>query len=199
MKLTNKLSGFIACLILGAALGAIAKYLDTVAVDGSWWTNILHYFADLLTRLGIWVWIAAMIAAYSKTLIRSAINTFLFFLGMLISYYVYSAYLFGFFPTSYFVFWGSIALVSPILGMIVWQAKHHARLAFILPALPMGLLLSLSLGMGLFYVYLSYIEELVMYVVLCAVFYREPKQMAISVVFSFAVAFIVEQLNPLHF
>ena len=81
--------------------------------------------------------------------------------------------------------WGSIALVSPILAIIVWKAKNHAYLTFILPALPMGLLLSLSLGMGLFYVDLSYIEELIMYVVLCVIFYKEPKQMAISIVFSF--------------
>ena len=117
---------------------------------------------------------------------------------MLISYYIYSAYLFGFFPTRYFMLWGSIALVSPILAIIVWKAKNHVRLAFILPALPMGLLLSLSLGMGLFYVDLTYIEELIMYVVLCVVFYKEPKQIAISVVFSFVIAFIINQISPFH-
>ena len=96
--------------------------------------------------------------------------------------------------------WGSIALVSPILAPItVWKAKNHVHLVFILPALPMGLLLSLSLGMGLFYVHLSYIEEFIMYVVLCVIFYKEPKQMAISVVFSFVVAFIVKQISPFHF
>ena len=43
----------------------------------------------------------------------------------------------------------------------------------------MGLMLSLSLGIGLFYMYLNYIEELIMYVVLCVVSYKEPKQIAI--------------------
>jgi hypothetical protein len=197
IKLKNKIPDFIICLVLGTALGTISKYLDIIAVDGSWWTHILHYFGDLFTRLGIWILIATIIAAYSKTLIRAAINTFLFFIGMLISYYIYSAYLFGFFPTRYFILWGSIALASPLLAIIVWIAKNNVRLAFILPALPMGLLLSQSLGMGLFYVYLSYIEELIMYIVLCVIFYKEPKQMTISVVFSFVVAFIVKQISPL--
>ncbi|MCK1992776.1 hypothetical protein GW626_06210 [Peribacillus muralis] len=190
-----KTSDFVICLVLGA----ISKYLDTIAVDESWWANILHYFGNLFTRLGIWILIATIIAAYSKTLLRAAINTFLFFLGMLISYYLYSAYLFGFFPTRYFMFWGSIALVSPILAIIVWKAKNRVYLAFVLPALPMGLLLYLSLGMGLFYVYLSYIEEFIMYVVLCVIFYKGPRQMAASVVFSFVIAFIINQVSPFYF
>src|SRR6476620_5821687 len=177
IKLINKIPDFITCLVLGTALGTISKYLDTIAVvDESWWMNILQYFGYLFTRLGIWILIATIIAAYSKTLIRAAINTFLFFIGMLISYYIYSTYLFGFFPTSYFILWGSLALVSPLLAIIVWKAKNNVRLAFILPALPMGLLLSLSIGIGLFYMYLIHIEELIMYAVLCVVFYKEPKQ-----------------------
>ena len=164
------------CLILGVFLGILSKYLDTVAVNGSWHANVLHYFSNIFTRAGIWVFMATMIAAFSKTVIRAAMNTFVFLSGMLISYYLYSTYLFGFFPTKYFIFWGSLALFSPILGIIVWTAKNSARLAYILPAFPMGLLLSLSLGIGSFYINLNYIEEFIMYVVLCVIFYKEPKQ-----------------------
>ena len=83
--------------------------------------------------------------------------------------------------------------------MIVWKAKNSARMAYILPALPMGLLLSLSLGIGSFYMNINYIEEFIMYVVLCVFFYKEPKQMAVSVVFSFVVALLIEQISPFHF
>lgn len=199
IKLTRKIPGYIICLVLGILLGAIAKYLDTVSVDGHWGNYILSYSGDIFTRLGIWVLIGTIVAAYSKTLLRAAVNTFLFFIGMLISYYVYSAYLFGFFPTSYFLMWGSIAIASPFLAIIVWKAKNDPRLAFVLPALLMGLLLSLSLGIGLFYVYVSYTEELMMYIVLCIVFYRTGKQMAISVILSFLVAIIFGLYSPIQF
>ena len=200
IKLKIKIPDFIAFMFLGIVLGVISKYLDTISVtDGSWWLGILSYFGDLFTRLGIWVLIATFIAAYSRTFIRSAINTFLFFVGMVISYYIYSAYLFGFFPTSYFILWGTIALASPLLAIIVWNAKNNDRLSFILSALPMGLMLSLSLGMGLFYTHLNYIEELIMYIILCVIFYKNPKQMVIAIILSFVIGFITNQISPFHF
>jgi hypothetical protein len=181
-------------------LGIVAKYLDTIAgADGSWWMNILPCFGDLCSRAGIWVLIATLIAAYSKSQISAALNTFMFFIGMLTGYYIYSAFLFGSFPTSYFLLWGSIALASPFLAAIVWMAKNNLRLAWILPALPMGLLLSLSLAVGVFYIYVSYIEEFIMYAVLCGVFYKNPKQLAAIISVSFIISFIIKQISPFHF
>lgn len=118
---------------------------------------------------------------------------------MLVSYYIYSAYLFGFFPTRYFILWGCIALASPFLAAIVWWARNSVRISLILPALPMGLMLSLSVGIGLFYMFLIHVEELIMYGVLCVVFYKEPKQIAIIVIFSMVVAFITKQISPFAF
>lgn len=196
----KKKPNLIACLVFGITLGTISKYLDTISfVDGNRWMIILNYFGDLFTRIGIWILIATLIAIYSKTKISSASNTFIFFIGMLISYYLYSAYLLGFFPFRYFIFWFIIAIISPFLAIIAWEAKNNVRLAYILPALPMGLLLNYSIGIGLVYIYLNRIEELIMYVVLCIVFYKEPKQMAAIVVFSFIVAFLVKQFSPFHF
>ena len=192
-----KSTDVILCFVLGIILGLTSKYLDTVAVDGSWITNVLHYLGDLFTRLGIWVWIATLIAAYSRTLRRAAINTFVFFIGMLLSYYIYSAYLFGFFPTSYFILWGGIALLSPLLAAVVWIAKNDERLAMILPAMPMGLMLSLSLSIGFFYVDFTHLEELIMYVFLCVVFYKNQKQMIVSIGLSIIIAIIIS-ISPLY-
>ena len=193
-----KSTDVILCFVLGMILGITSKYLDTVAVDESWMTTVLHSLGNLFTRLGIWVWIATLVAAYSRTLRRAAINTFVFFIGMLLSYYIYSAYLFGFFPTSYFIRWGGIALVSPLLAAVVWKAKNNERLAMILSALPMGLMLSLSLSIGFFYVDLTHVEELIMYVFLCAVFYKNQKQLIVSIGLSIVIAIII-CISPLYF
>lgn len=198
IRLTKK-GDMIIYLILGTLLGIISKFLDTISVDGSWWAYILHYFAELFSRLGIWVLIAIIIAGYSKTLTKAAVNTFTFFIGMLLSYYLYSAYLFGVFPTSYFLVWGSIALVSPLLAIIVWKIKNNEKNAIYLSALPMGVMLSLSLGIDFFYMYLKHIEELIMYTSLCVFFYKSPKQMAFSVFFSIIIAIYVSKISPFHF
>lgn len=191
----KRFPGLLGSLILGVLLGVMAKYLDTVAVDGSWRTTVLHYLADTFTRLGVWVLTATLIAAYGRTMYRAALHTFLFFSGMLISYYVYSSYLFGFFPTSYFLQWGVSALLSPLAAIVVWHAKNNGRLAYILPALPMGLMLTLALGIGRFYVHVNYLDELFFYLVLCVIFYKNPKQAASSIVLSFIVAILLAETH----
>ncbi|GKV70413.1 hypothetical protein NCCP2716_29110 [Sporosarcina sp. NCCP-2716] len=200
MIIKYKLPEFVIFITLGAFFGLASKYLDNIAVEeGDMWLEALSYFGDLSTRLGIWVLLATFIAAFSKTFVESAINTFLFFVAMLFTYYLYSAYLFGFFPFRYLIIWGALAIASPLFAMIAWEAKNNERRSLLLPALPMGLMLSLSLGMGLFYIHLNYIEELIMYFILALIFYRSPKQMAIVIVLSFVVGFIIEQVSPFHF
>jgi len=186
----------------GILLGLAAKCLDTVAVDGSWRTIVLHHLADLFTRAGIWALIAILIAAFSKTMARAAVNTFLFFAGMLLGYYAYSARLFGFFPMTCFLYWGAVALLSPAGAAVVWLAKHDARLAWVLPALPAGVLLDFALGFDVyrpFSIWLAYPEELVMYAVACAVFYRTPRQLAVFSALSLAAAILLDWLVPFHF
>ncbi len=178
----KRLAILMSLLFVSLIFGVITKYLDSVP-----------YFGDVFTRLGIWVFIGTLIAAYSKTPIRAGIHTMIFFLGTLSGYYVYSAMLFGVFSTSYILYWGVIALASPFLAAIVWFAKNNSRSALILPAFPMGLMLSLSVGMGIFYVYLNYITELIMYCVLCIIFYKEPKQMMLIMLFSVLLTFIIKQ------
>lgn len=79
------------------------------------------------------------------------------------------------------------------------MAKNNLRLAWILPALPMGLLLSLSLAVGVFYIHISYIEEFIMYAVLGGVFYKTTKQLAVIIAISFIISFIIKQVSPFHF
>ncbi|MHA7098708.1 hypothetical protein [Priestia aryabhattai] len=197
IKTKRILLNSIVFLVLGTVLGAVAKYLDTMeSVDGGWQKNILPHLGDLFSRLGVWIFIATIIAAYSKSRITAAHNTFMFFVGMLVSYYIYSAYLFGFFPTSYFIGWGLIALFSPLLAVIVWEGKNNISLSWVLPALPIGLLLSLSLGIGLFYLRINYLEKLIMCFTLCLVFYRSLKQMPEVIIITFVIAFIVKQISP---
>lgn len=172
-------------LVVSILFGVLTKMLDSVP-----------FLGDVFTRMGIWVLIATCIAAYSQTALRAAIHTLLFFLGMLTGYYLYSAHLFGVYSTNDMKYWGIVAVVTPFLAVVVWYAKHGRCLACFLPALPMGLMLSLSLGIGLFYLDVNYLEEFIMYIILCVIFYRNSKQLTIVIVLSVMVTSVIE-LTPL--
>lgn len=182
----KKLVVLLAWLIGSVLFGIATKLLDSVP-----------FFGDVFTRMGIWVLIATAIAACSKTAIRAAVHTFLFFLGMLIGYYMYSAHLFGVYSTNDMKYWGAVAVFTPFLAVVVWYAKNGRCLASFLPALPMGLMLSLSLGIGLFYLHVNYLEEFIMYIILCAIFYRNFKQLTMVIILSIMVTGVIE-LTPLY-
>ncbi|MDO9574360.1 MAG: hypothetical protein Q7I94_05130, partial [Candidatus Contubernalis sp.] len=56
--------------------------------------------------------------------------------------YIYSMILFGVFPKYYFIAWGSIALLAPIGGYIVWYARGNGWIAAFCAAFPISLLLA---------------------------------------------------------
>ncbi|URT71441.1 hypothetical protein [Cytobacillus firmus] len=62
---------------------------------------------------------------------------------------LYSMILFGFFPKSQFIYWGSIALLSPVCGYTVWFARGAGWLAAFCAAVPISLLI----GEGFSFIY----------------------------------------------
>jgi len=125
----------------GMLLGIMAKYSDTVpfnGVSGIFWGVV----SDITTRLGIWVLLASVIAGWSRNPRMGALKVFTFFAGMLLSYYLYSMWLFGFFPAHYFMRWGMIALASPIAAYVVWFGRGNGWIAAFCAAMPVSLLVA---------------------------------------------------------
>lgn len=136
--------------ILGTLLGIIAKYSDTAPSNGLMGV-FFRSISIITTRLGIWVVLATIIAAWSKSPKIAAIRVFSLFIGMLVAYYIYSQVLFGFFPTYYFIRWGLIATFSPVLAYMMWFSRGKGWFASFCAALPIGFLL--EQGYHLFYVF----------------------------------------------
>lgn len=121
----------LAAALLGAAMGFLAKALDNVAVIG-----------EIGTNLGVWIFTAALLAAYSSARRAAALRVLLFFAGMLVAYYLHSMLVEGFFPARYALTWGVFALLSPACAMIAWLGRGRGWLAAISAALPAALLLT---------------------------------------------------------
>ena len=122
----RKIINTIAAFFLGIALGIFSKFLDfrqaqlpgvLMAIDGA---LDIHNF---LGRFAIWALIALCISVYSNSAIRASVNVFVFFLGMVTSYYLYSNYVAGFFPRSYAMIWFGFTMISPFLAFICWYAN----------------------------------------------------------------------------
>ena len=87
ISLKRQIINTAAIALLGIALGALSKFLDTVPVNHL--PALLQYLdvTNFLGRFAIWIFLAVCISVYSLTSVRAAINVFLFFTGMILSYY----------------------------------------------------------------------------------------------------------------
>lgn len=181
-------------LFLGVCLGTFSKYLDysqatlpsfLMAIDEALdFHNFLGGFAP-------WILIAVCIAIYSKTPLNAATNVFVFFVGMVASYYLYSKYIAGFFPRSYAMIWISFTILSPLLAFLCWYAKGNGLLSCLLSAGIVGVLFNTAFVYGIIYFdVVSWLNVLMLGIALF-VLRREKKEMfamiGFGIIFSFGM------------
>lgn len=146
ISLQQKLLRILFVLLLGAALGFIAKYFGSVAVDVPIPPSIRHVVDEirqfLASYLGFWILIATLIGAWSRSSRAAALHVFIVLASMLCVYYIYEMQLFGFFPTRYFLAWGLLVILSPIGGYVVWFSRGKGWIAAVCAAIPISLLIS---------------------------------------------------------
>ncbi len=183
-------------ILLGLALGAAAKHLDFIP------SNELPYLVQSLdlrnffSRLAVWILIAVIISVYSSTPVRAGINTFLFFLGMLTTYYAYTIYIAGFFPGDYMLIWVGLTVLSPFLAFICWYATGEGKVSLLISATITGVLFMQAFSFGMFYFgAISYLEVLV-WLVGIAVLYKTPKQLAAMLGASIVIAVSIKFVLP---
>ncbi len=138
-------------LLLGVGLGLFAKYLDhrqgalpapLLALDEA---LDLHNF---LGRFAPWALIVLCLALYSRSAKRAAAHVFLFFAGMVSSYYLYSKLAAGFFPASYALIWAGCTLLSPLAAFVCWYAGGQGRAALLLSSLLIEAFFNMTFAYG---------------------------------------------------
>ena len=109
---SKQIRNTIAILFLGIVLGIFSKFLDNTASNDLPFIVELLDITNFLGRFAIWVLIGLCISIYSNSSIRASINVFVFFSGMVTSYYLYSKFVAGFFPRSYAMIWVGFTAIS---------------------------------------------------------------------------------------
>ena len=199
----NKIINPTIILFLGIALGAFSKYLDfrqaelpgmLMAIDGA---LDIHNF---LGRFAIWALIALCISIYSNSAIRASVNVFVFFVGMVTSYYLYSNYIADFFPRRYAMIWVGFIIISPFLAFVCWYAKGKSKTAFILSILILAVLFNMTFVYGWEYLEARSVLELIAYIIGIIVLRRDTVRYSVLMgTISIPFAFILDMVIPFHF
>ena len=200
ISLTRQAINTAAAALLGIALGTLSKFLDTVPVNNL--PALLQYLdvTNFLGRFAIWVFIAVCISIYSSSSVRAAINVFLFFAGMVLSYYLYSSFIAGFFPKSYAMIWVGFTVVSPLLAFICWYAKGQGRISLILSAGIIAVLFNMSFVYGIGYFKSLSLLETLTFLCGCAVMKRQSvADTVIMIAIGVALAFVLDIVIPFSF
>lgn len=191
----------IAILFLGIALGTFSKFLDNTASNHL--PFIFNYLdiRNFLGRFAIWVLIATCISIYSNSSVRASINVFVFFAGMVTSYYLYSKFVAGFFPKSYAMIWVGFTIISPLLAFICWYAKGKSKLALILSAMILAVLFNMTFVFyGVSYLAMRSILDLITFICGVVILKRNTiKDTMIMSVMGIGIAFILNLVLPFCF
>ncbi|WP_062350614.1 DUF6518 family protein [Bacillus kwashiorkori] len=195
ISLTRKFLYSTLIFIAGVILGVVSKVLDTIP------SNYLPYFLELLdlrnffSRMGVWIFLAVVISLYSNSPIRSAINVFLFFVGMVGSYYLYTILIAGFFPKSYMMIWIVMTVISPFLAIVCWYAKGKGIIAVSISSIIFMSISRQSFAFGFWYFDIRNNLELLLWIATTFILYQSPKQIINVVAIGFLLFLLTAQTN----
>ena len=182
-------------LVFGIVLGIFSKCLDNTPLNDSiMWKRFLLGYLDLgnvFSMIGIWLLIALCISIYSATPLRASINVFIFFLGMNISYHIYTIIFAGFNPMNYMMIWYFLTLFSPILTFICWYSKGAGIIPVIINTCIIAIMILCCFGIGMWYFDFTSIINTIIFIITLIILYNTPQKSIITLIGGLVIAFVV--------
>lgn len=193
LKTSKKIINTILIFLLGILLGIFSKWLDNLGInDAIWWQHILGILdlRNVFSDIGIWIFLAITISVLSKTPLRASLNAFLFFVGMTVSYHLYTIWFSGFNPKSYMMIWYGITAITPILAFICWYAKGNNKISIIISSGILAVMLLSTFSIGFMYFYFKSIIDTLLFFGTMIVLYMKPKNSVYSLLLAIVFAFV---------
>ena len=193
LKTSKKIINTILIFLSGIILGVFSKWLDNLSInDAIWWQHILGILdlRNVFSDIGIWLFLAITISVFSRTPLRASLNVFLFFVGMTVSYHLYTIMFSGFNPKSYMMIWYGITAITPILAFICWYAKGNNKISIIISGGILAVMLISSFSIGIFYFSFKSIIDTLLFLGTMIVLYKKPKNSVYSLLFAVMLALV---------
>ena len=193
LKTSKKIISTILIFLLGIVLGIFSKWLDNLSInDAIWWQHIFGIvdLRNVFSYVGIWMFLAITISVFSRTPLRASFNVFLFFVGMTVSYHLYTIMFSGFNPKSYMMIWYGITAITPILAFICWYAKGNNKISIMISSGILAVMLIESFSIGLWYFYFKSVIDTLLFLGTMTVLYTKPKNSIYSLLFAIVLTLI---------
>ncbi|MCH5188442.1 MAG: hypothetical protein J1F63_08565, partial [Oscillospiraceae bacterium] len=149
---------------------------------------------NVFSEFAIWLLIALAVSVYSRTPLRASLNSFLFFAGMCISYHLYTIVFAGFNPQRYMMIWYGFTLLAPVLAFICWFGKGETKVSIIIDIFILAVMMSVCFAIGLWYIDVTRIINVLIFAGSISVLYSGPKQTVISLLGAVALSFAFRML-----
>lgn len=108
--------------LLGALIGVVSKLLDI-------YSSFLFITASInlgsiFSEMSIWILLGTLIAIFSKTRGKAALNVFVFCVGMLITYYITAKLTASMYGMTFVYGWAAFSVCTPVFAVFTWKTKE---------------------------------------------------------------------------